>query len=290
MLEVQGLSKDYGNGIGIFKISFQVQRGEVVGVLGANGSGKTTTFRILLGLLASDEGVITFQKQPLQRHPSLFGYLPEERSLLKDLKVKEHVWFLASLKKMEKEEFEREYEKWKVYFQLEGMEQRKVGVLSKGNQQKVQLLCAIIHRPKILIFDEPFSGLDLENQQLFCKLIKDLKQEGKYIILSTHNFMYLEAYCQQIICINKGKITKRLQLNQLTLQHQQCFVLHHADFHVRLIEDLDVVYWYEDQAVWIQGSDEVLKELVQRCLYYEIHHFEYGVIPMRKYIEEAIHG
>lgn len=289
MLRVEKIGMTYGNGNGIFDLSFELASGEVLGLLGANGSGKTTTFRILLGLLEKEQGSITFEGNKQLDIPRLIGYLPEERSLLKDLKVKDHVWYLASLKKMKKEEFEVEYTKWEEYFQIKALKDKKVGILSKGNQQKVQLLCALIHHPQIYIFDEPFSGLDLENQELFRKLIFDLKAKGNYIILSTHSFQYLEQYCDQIICIKKGRITLNEKMSHLKQRMNPCIVLQKKDGHETLWKKIHCNLWEEQNEIWIQADEKGMKEISKRCLHYGINSYTVGVYPIRKCIEEAMH-
>lgn len=289
MLQVEKIGMTYGNGNGVFDLSFDLSSGEVLGLLGANGSGKTTTFRMLLGLLEKEQGRIIFEGVERLDIPRLIGYLPEERSLLKDLKVKDHVWYLASLKKMKKETFEEEYKYWEEYFQISHVRDKKVGILSKGNQQKVQLLCALIHHPKIYIFDEPFSGLDLENQELFRRLIFDLKEQGKYIILSTHSFQYLEQYCDQIVCIKKGRITLNEKMKHLKQRMDPCIVLHKNDVHEALWKKVECKIWEEQNDVWIQANEKGMKEISKRCLYYGIKSYTLGVYPIRKCIEEAMH-
>lgn len=228
LLEVFNLSKSYNRITVLKNISFKIKEGEILGLLGHNGSGKTTTFKLLLGLIEADLGKITYLKKKIESFDHvLFGYLPEERSLYKDLTVFQQVEFFGRLKKMPKYEIENNLNYWLDYLCAHEFKYRKIRELSKGNQQKIQLICALIHDPKIIILDEPLSGLDVNNALLFKKLILQLKKEKKLVILSSHQYEYIEELCDYIIMLKQGstlfqgylhKLQKKIETRTLTIE------------------------------------------------------------------------
>lgn len=207
MLKVTNVYKDYGNGKGVENISFQIAKGKICGILGNNGCGKTTTFRLLLSLLQADNGEMTYDGEPISKEEfRRFGYVPEERSMLRNLSVKEQVFYLAKLKNMKLLDIQESYDYWLDYLQLRQYNNSKIIELSKGNQQKVQFLCALIHYPDIIIFDEPLNGLDVNNVQLFKKLLMKLREEKKIVLISSHQYYNIEHYCDQIVYLQDGKV------------------------------------------------------------------------------------
>ena len=207
MLEVDRIVKYYKKTKGVEGLSFKLKPKKALGIIGNNGSGKTTTFRVLLGLLKADSGTITFNSKPLSMHPiSLFGYLPEERSLYKELTVYDQVMLLGRLKKMSDDLISKRLNDFLIVLKISDYKYTKISKLSKGNQQKVQILCAIIHDPSILILDEPLSGLDIINVQLLKNLIINQKNKGKYILLSSHQFDHIQEFCDDIIILKAGSV------------------------------------------------------------------------------------
>lgn len=228
MLKLERVSKDYGNGKGIKSISFQIAKGKICALLGHNGCGKTTTFRVLLGLLKEDQGKIYFDKEKLDRkNYRLFGYMPEERSLLRGLSVEEQIFYLGRLKRMEDPEIELNFSHWLNYLRIEQYRKTKIIELSKGNQQKVQMLCALIHNPQILIFDEPFNGLDVDNVILFKKLLLRLKSEKKIVLISSHQYHNIEHFCDYVVYLQDGRILLKGDITRLkTKQEKRRLTIH----------------------------------------------------------------
>lgn len=225
MLKLEHVTKYYGQQLGIEDLSFCVSSGHIVSLLGTNGSGKSTTFRLLLGLLQADSGTIEYQGQVIDsKDKCLFGYLPEEKSILRDLKVKDVITYLAQLKKIDKEVIEKNMSYWLDYLHIEKYRNRKVQALSKGNVQLVQLVCALIHDPKILIFDEPLNGLDLENVALFKQLCWKLKKEGKIILISSHQYNNIEDLCDEVVVLHQGHCILKGNLNQLKKMKKQRYI------------------------------------------------------------------
>lgn len=206
MLEVQNLVKKYDGVIAVDDISFIAKPGQIFGLLGPNGAGKTTTMRMILNIIKPSAGRIIFEnKKSLSELSNIVGYLPEERGLYKKSKVIDLILYFAILKSMEKKTARIEAFSWLNRLGIEELANRKIEELSKGNQQKIQFITAIIHKPDILILDEPFTGFDPINQQEIKNIILDYTNSGKIIILSTHQMDTAEKLCSEIFLINKGK-------------------------------------------------------------------------------------
>lgn len=226
MLSVDHLTKYYGTKLGVKDLSFKIKKGKILGLLGSNGSGKTTTFRVLLGLIEKSEGKVSYDGKQLDfKDKRLFGYLPEEKSLLRDLKVKEQVSYLAQLKHVPKEEIDANLNYWLKYLNIEKYKDVKVSSLSKGNTQLVQVICALIHNPKILIFDEPLNGLDIENVGLFKKMCNDLKKEGKIVLISSHQYNNIEDLVDEVVYLYQGETCFKGNLRQLKRKHPERFLV-----------------------------------------------------------------
>lgn len=206
MLQVKKIVKYYGQNKAVDHLSFEVKDGEIFGLLGENGAGKTTTFRIIMGLLEATEGEVLLDGKKIDYSiTDKIGFVTEERSLLTKMTVKEQILFYGVLKGMKEEVILKELKKWLKEFQIESYENRKIKELSKGNQQKIQFISAVIHHPKLLILDEPFTGLDPINVELMKKAIYKLQQENCSIIFSSHQMEHIENFCEKLIILVKGK-------------------------------------------------------------------------------------
>ena len=206
MLKVLNVTKKYGELVAVDNLSFDVKKGEIFGLLGLNGAGKTTTFRMILGLLDDYSGNIYLDNKKIDyRVTDKIGFLTEERSLLLKLTVLEQIKFYGVLKGMEEEDIEKKLDYYLEKFDILEYKNKKIKELSKGNQQKIQFISAIIHDPKLLILDEPFSGLDPLNVELFKDVILDLKKKGTSIIFSSHRMEHVELFCDKIVVLVKGK-------------------------------------------------------------------------------------
>lgn len=206
IIEINNVSKSYGDYKALNNISINVPRQSIYGLLGPNGAGKTTLIRMLNQITAPDEGEIIFNGEKLNRnHISEIGYLPEERGLYKSMKVGEQAIYLAQLKGVSKKDAEKRLKQWFHKFGITDWWNKKVEELSKGMQQKIQFIVTVIHNPQLLIFDEPFSGFDPINVNLLKKEILELRDKGATIIFSTHNMASVEELCDNIMLINKGK-------------------------------------------------------------------------------------
>lgn len=215
MLKVENVTKYYGSFRAVHNLSFEIHEGEIFGLLGVNGAGKTTTFRMILGLLDKTEGSITLNDKPIDYTVTdNIGFLTEERSLLPEKTVLEQAIFYCALKGLSKEETEKRLDKYLEEFKVSEYKNKKIKELSKGNQQKIQFIITIIPEPKLLILDEPFSGLDPLNAEMFKKEILRLKKNNTMIIFSSHMMEHVEYFCDSlVILVNgetvlEGKLTK----------------------------------------------------------------------------------
>ncbi len=205
ILEVDGVSKYYGDFVALNNVTLNVGEGRVFGLLGPNGAGKTSLIRIINQITAPDKGCLRFMGEPLgAKHVSQMGYLPEERGLYRKMKVGEQAMYLAMLKGLDKKTAQRRLKLWFEKFEIADWWDKKVEELSKGMQQKIQFIVTIVHEPKFLIFDEPFSGFDPINANLLKEEMLHLKQCGASIIFSTHNMASVEEICDDIALINKA--------------------------------------------------------------------------------------
>lgn len=214
-LKIDKVSKTYGDKKVVDSISFSMDKPGVYGLLGANGAGKTTTMRMILNIIQKDEGEITWEGKKICKDNVRFGYLPEERGIYGKAKLFDQLVYFATLKGMKKEDAKEAAISWCKKLGLEEYLYKPAEQLSKGNQQKVQLMIAIIHKPELLILDEPFSGLDPVNTKIIKEIINELIKQGTYIILSSHQMAVVEEYCQNIVMLKKGKTVLQGNLNEI---------------------------------------------------------------------------
>jgi len=206
LLQIQNITKQFSNHLALDDVSFNIEKGKIFGLLGPNGAGKTTLIRILTRITTPDKGDVLLNGKPVsEKDLETIGYLPEERGLYKKMEVGEQALYLAQLKGLSHHEAMKRLKHWFIKFEIEGWWKRKVEELSKGMQQKMQFITTIIHEPKLLILDEPFSGFDPINTNLLKEEILHLKEKGTTIILSTHNMASVEEICDDIVLINKSK-------------------------------------------------------------------------------------
>ena len=216
MLKVEHVTKYYDNFRAVNDLSFEVKDGEIFGLLGVNGAGKTTTFRMIMGLLDKTEGNITLNDKKIDYSVSdEIGFLTEERSLLPSKTVLEQAVFYGVLKGLTEKEEEKRLDKYLEEFGITDYKNKKIKELSKGNQQKIQFIISIIHEPKLLILDEPFSGLDPINVEMFKKEILRLKKKGTIIIFSSHMMEHIEYFCDSLIILVKGNTVLKGKLTKI---------------------------------------------------------------------------
>lgn len=222
MLELKNVTKYYGDFKAVDNLSFKVKDGEIFGLLGVNGAGKTTTFRMIINLLDKSDGTILLDGKPIDYSVTdKIGFLTEERSLLLKLTVLEQAIFYGTLKGLDKKCIEERLDVLLERFKISEYKNRKIKELSKGNQQKVQFITAILHEPKLLILDEPFSGLDPINVEEFMKMINELKNKGTSIIFSSHRMEHVELFCDELVILVHGKSVLQGNLKDIKKKYRK---------------------------------------------------------------------
>lgn len=220
IITCSGITKKFGNFTALNSVSLDIPKGKIFGLLGPNGAGKTTLIRIINQITLPDSGELLFNGAPIR--PSdveNIGYLPEERGLYKKMKVGEQAIYLAKLKGMSGKQATKELKEWFVKFSIQGWWDKKVEELSKGMAQKIQFITTVMHKPQLLILDEPFSGFDPVNVNLIRKEILALKEAGTTIILSTHNMESVEELCDSIALINKSNLIVTGKVDEIRRQY-----------------------------------------------------------------------
>lgn len=204
-LKVSNVDKSFSGKKAVDNISFEIDKPGVFGLLGTNGAGKTTTIRMLLGIINKDKGSISWNGKDVKRKHVNFGYMPEERGVYPKTKIFDQLMYFAELKGMRKSKAEEAIKYWLKKLEIEEYINMPAEKLSKGNQQKVQFVIAVMHDPELIVLDEPFSGLDPVNTELLKKIILELVKMGKYIIMSSHQMTSIEEFCTDILILNRGK-------------------------------------------------------------------------------------
>lgn len=233
MLKVEHVTKYYGDFRAVNDISFEIKEGEIFGLLGVNGAGKTTTFRMIMGLLDKNAGKITLDGKEIDySQTDKIGFLTEERSLLLTKTVLEQAIYYGVLKGLTREEVETRLDEYLKEFNIEEYKDKKIKELSKGNQQKIQFILALLHKPKLLILDEPFSGLDPINVEMFKKVILRLKSENTIIIFSSHMMEHIEYFCDSLVILVNGSAVLEGKLSKIKKDYRKK--------NIKVIGDIDV--------------------------------------------------
>lgn len=218
-LEVRNIRKSFAGKEVLHGVGFEVESGTALGLLGRNGAGKTTTMRIIMDVFKSDSGEILLDGKPFEPSKQRIGYMPEERGLYPKRIVLEQMKYLARLRGMNKAEAEDSSRKWLQRLEVEEYANRKLETLSKGNQQKVQLAATLVSEPDIIILDEPFSGLDPVNSQILKDVVRELIEEGRLVIFSSHQMSYVEEFCEDIVVINHGDVVLKGELKDIKKEY-----------------------------------------------------------------------
>lgn len=214
-LKIENVNKSYGTKKVVDNISFKMDKPGVFGLLGTNGAGKTTTIRMILGILKKDSGEISWNGKEVERKHVNFGYLPEERGIYPKTKIYDQMMYFAKLKGMKKEDTDKAIRYWMKRLEVEEYMFMTAEKLSKGNQQKIQFITAILHDPELIVLDEPFSGLDPVNTELLKDVIIELVSKNKYIIMSSHQMSSIEEFCTDVVIIDKGKTVLKGNLKEI---------------------------------------------------------------------------
>lgn len=264
-LEVKDLRKSFGDKEVLHGISFSIESGRALGLLGRNGAGKTTTIRILMDVFRANSGTITVDGKPFHPRDFRIGYLPEERGLYPKKGVQEQLIYLAQLRGSSRSDAKKQSERWLKRLGVEEYAQRKLETLSKGNQQKVQLAQTLVCDPDFVILDEPFSGLDPVNSQILKDVIREQIEAGKLVIFSSHQMSYVEEFCEDIVLINHGEIVLSGNLDQIKREygHNRLVISLGADYQ----EPEQVIRDYMGDLLRVVGKrkDQVIAEMKEGC-------------------------
>lgn len=259
MLKVDHVTKYYDKFKAVDDLSFEVKPGEIFGLLGINGAGKTTTFRMIMGLLDPTEGKITLNGKEIDYDVTNdIGFLTEERSLLTKMTIKEQCIYYGILKGMKEEdiisrldELLKKFYKNEEKFDLEKFKNKKIKELSKGNQQKIQFITAIIHKPKLVILDEPFSGLDPFNVELFKNQIEEMAKSGSMIIFSSHRMEHVELFCKKLVILMRGKSVLEGYLKDIKEAYRKKNIM------IKGIVDIDEIEKVKGVVSVTNGAEEI---------------------------------
>lgn len=278
-LIVNHVIKQYGDKTAVNRVQFEVSKGEIYGLLGANGAGKTTTMRMILGLIYPDQGTITYNGQAYSKDLlNTMGYLPEERGLYPKVKVSEQLIYLAQLKGMPAKEADKNLKYWLERFDVPENYSKRLEELSKGNQQKIQFISAIIHKPQFLIMDEAFSGLDPVNVELLKETVKELRDDGASIVFSTHRMEHVEELCRNITILHRGNEVVKGNVKEIKGQFPKEKVLLVTDSEVsglEAIKGVKAIHRHEHALEIEIEHEKVAKEILQHALSQaDVQHFQ----------------
>lgn len=272
VLKMEHVTKRFGSFTAVDDLSLEIPEKEMFGFLGANGAGKTTTFRMVLGLIDPSDGSITWKGNKIDYKTShLIGYLPEERGLYPKMKVKDQIVYLARLRGMQKQDVLTELDYWLNRFKVPEYADKKVEELSKGNQQKIQFISAVIHKPDLLILDEPFSGLDPVNVELLKEAVTDLKEKGTTIVFSSHRMEHVEELCEHLCIMQKGKPIVHGSLREIKRSFGRKNLIVHGDFSMEFFKSHHLVLKAKLTAEGAhlqiakeEDAEAILKEIVDK--------------------------
>lgn len=293
MLKVTNISKNYGKLRAVNNLSFSVEKGEIFALLGSNGAGKTTTFRIILSLLETDSGNVLLNDQPIDyKIMEKIGFVTEERSLLTKLTVKEQILFYGKLKGMSEKDILNKLEVLLEKFEISDYLDKKIKELSKGNQQKVQFISAVLNDPILLILDEPFTGLDPINVKLMKEYIYELKEKGCIIIFSSHQMEHIEEFCEKLILLVKGNVVLSGYLKDIKNSYEKKKVIIEGEnINIDDIKNINGVLniQIKDNKIIVKvETKDVIKDIFNHVKNYNISQFITEEMPLNDIFIEKV--
>ena len=293
VVEAQQIWKQYGDRVVVKDVVFTVEPGEVLGMVGPNGAGKTTTIRMLLDIIQPDQGKVLLFGEPFSReHRALLGYLPEERGLYRDLRVQETLEYLGTLKGMHRSDARRRAEEILERLDMTEHRSKKIAELSRGMGQLIQLAATIIHQPRLLVLDEPFSGLDPLNVRLMKEVLGQLREDGVAIILSTHQMNQVEEFCDKVLMLNHGKVVLYGALEEVRSGFGEGSILVEA---TELPGGLPGVQKVNDHGTYqelVMATDSSIKDVFRALADHEIEvqRFQVARLPLEEIFVRIVRG
>ena len=277
MLKVENVTKYYGTNLAVDHLSFNVNDGEIFGLLGSNGAGKTTTFRMIMGLLDATSGKIMLDGKKIDYSvTNKIGFVTEERSLLTKMTVKEQIIYYGRLKGLSEKEILKRLDDWLERFQIKEYKNRKIKELSKGNQQKIQFIAAVINEPKLLILDEPFTGLDPINVKLLKEAIYSLQKKGCSIIFSSHQMEHIEQFCEKLVILVKGKTVLEGYLKDIKESYQKKNIFIRGDVTAKELESINGVLSVEKKLNEFEvkiENNKIVEQVFKKIAHHNITKF-----------------
>lgn len=271
ILEFKNIEKRFGEKEVLKSVSFQAESGKAFGLLGRNGAGKTTSIRILMGVFPQNSGEVLIDGRPIDRNKVGIGYLPEERGLYPKKIILDQLVYFAELKGLSRKDAVKAVDYWLERLQMSDCREKRLDTLSKGNQQKIQLVTALAHNPDIVILDEPFSGLDPVNAMILKDIVKEQIEKGKIVLFSSHQMNYIEEFCDSIAILKDGKIAISGDLNDIKKQHRRNrlvvktetpgVILSNFKDTAKKNDNGDVLVKFKDS----NDKTEVMKKLLETC-------------------------
>lgn len=259
----ENVSKSYGNKKVVNNISFKINKPSIFGFLGTNGAGKSTSIRMLLGIIKKDAGFITLDGKPITRKNTNFGYMPEERGLYPKVTIYNQLMFFSELKGINKKEADKSIKFWLKKLDMMEYINMEAEKLSKGNQQKIQFILSIMNDPDLIVLDEPFSGLDPVNTEMLKSVVIDLVKQGKYIIMSSHQMSQIEEFCSDILILDKGKSVLQGNLNEIKDSYEintvNIITDDKIDTLLKKLKLIDYSYVNNNYIIKVKSNDEGLK-------------------------------
>ena len=284
-LHIDHVTKKFNQFTAVNDISIHLEKGKMLGFLGRNGAGKTTTFRMILGLSEPTEGHITYDGHAIdQSMYNRIGYLPEERGLHPKMTVEDELTYLATLKGMSKSDIKKNIDYWLKRFAITENRHKRIDALSKGNQQKIQLLASMLHQPELLILDEPFSGLDPVNVELLKSAVKDLNDQGSTIIYSSHRMEHVEELCDDVCILNHGELVVSGDIHDVKASHGYKQVIIETDKSMPDIADIEGVLDIETNKRHIKVT--IQDESVVENVYHQV--ISHGYVRRFQMLEPSL--
>ena len=275
-LVIKNISKSFGDKKVVDNLSFELNKPGVFGLLGTNGAGKTTTIRMILGIIKKDSGDISWNGKSVTRENVNFGYLPEERGLYPKSKIYDQLMYFANLKGMSKIDADKSIRYWLDKLKVSEYINYTAEKLSKGNQQKIQFITAVLHNPDLIVLDEPFSGLDPVNTEILSNIMKELVKDGKYIIMSSHQMSSVEEFCTDLVILDRGKSILKGNLKEIKNSYKTSKVIVEVNDNIDdIIKDLKLSVLSKDDNVYvISADDNIRQKLFKRLCDRNIEKFE----------------